>query len=51
MRIDTRVIPSRILNQDTYLKVFRNFPLIEENMRYLDAKVEVCKNYWKTFHR
>ena len=36
---------------DAQLKVvFRNFPIIEENIKFLDSKVEVCKNYWKTFH-
>ena len=27
-----------------------NLPTIEENIKFLDAKVEVCKSYWKNFH-
>lgn len=54
VNIDTRVLNSRVLDKsqnEAQLKmVFRNFPTIEENIKFLDAKVEVCKSYWKTFH-
>jgi hypothetical protein len=54
VNIDTRVLSSRVLDQaesEAQLKlVFKNFPIIEENIKFLDSKVEVCKNYWKTFH-
>ena len=51
MNIDTRVVASRILAQDTLLKVFANLPLVEEHVKYLDAKVDICKSYWKTMHK
>ena len=54
VNIDTRILTSRVLDQagnEAQLKmVFKNFPTIEENIKFLDAKVEVCKSYWKTFH-
>ena len=51
VNIDTRVLTSRVLDPDSQLRVvFKNFPQIEENIKYLDSKVDVCKSYWKTFH-
>ena len=54
VNIDTRVISSRILdpseNGIQMRSIFRNFPKIEENIKFLDSRVDVCKGYWKNFH-
>jgi hypothetical protein len=31
-------------------RMFRELPIIEENIKFMDAKVEACKAYWKNFH-
>eukprot|EP00347_Sterkiella_histriomuscorum_P019667 403340747 len=51
LEIDSRIISSRILQQDCYLKVFSHFPQIDEYVRYLESKVDLCKSYWTKFHK
>ncbi|CDW83287.1 UNKNOWN [Stylonychia lemnae] len=53
LNIDTRVISSRILKQDSYLKLFSNFPMIEEYVRYLEQRIEMtCKTtFWQKIYK
>lgn len=46
MSMDTRVLASRVLKQDSYLKIFSNFPVIEDSIKYLDHITDDCKKLW-----
>lgn len=50
VNVDTRVISSRVLENESMRRVYREFPVIEENIKFMDAKVDACKAFWKTFH-
>ena len=49
--VDTRVLDSRILKNESYREALSYLQLIEEHLKFLDLKLDTAKNYWKTFYK